>query len=263
MARAKKSKYEERSLWDNYPNTFDIGEHNVSHTKSELQRTISEKFSGDDKRDLGFRGYQEQPYPIKPTKQDKGQQTTNNQEKINGYDGNGVDTTTRGDQLLGLSISDNQEYGEPNQSIQSDQSKANRADQKRVSQYTNNNQSRLGELESDDLRYDRAERGSDKSDESLYRETSGRGATRDNEINVSSTFEHSIRGLDAQTNDTLPLDDSFGEFGDGGRYSSQRASGRGEARGANDSPIQAGVLGEGYSLRGRSEEIKRDGQYGY
>ena len=214
MARAKKSKYEEKSLWDNYPNTFNIGEHNVSHTKSELQRTISEKFSGDDKRDLGFRGYQQQPYPIKPTKQDKGQQTTNNQEKINGYDGNGVDTTTRGDQLLGLSISDNQEYGEPNQSIQSDQSKANRADQKRVSQYTNNNQSRLGELESDDLRYDRTERGSDKSDESLYRETSGRGATRDNEINISSTFEHSIRRLDAQTNDTLPLDDSFGELGD-------------------------------------------------
>ena len=38
---------------------------------------------------------------------------------------------------------------------------------------------------------------------------------------------------------------------------------RGEARGANDSPIQAGVLGERYSLRGRGEEIKRDGQYGY
>ena len=37
MARAKKSKYEERSLWDNYPNTFDIGEHNVSHIKSQMQ----------------------------------------------------------------------------------------------------------------------------------------------------------------------------------------------------------------------------------
>jgi len=66
-----------------------------------------------------------------------------------------VDATTRGDQLLGLSIFDNQEYGEPNQSIQRDQSKANRADQKRVSKFTNNHQSRLGELESDDLRYDR------------------------------------------------------------------------------------------------------------
>lgn len=187
MARAKKSKYEARSLWDDHPNTFDIGEYNVSHTKSTLQRTITEEFSGNDKRDLGFRGYQEQPYPIKPTKQDKGQQTTNNQEKINGYDGNGVDTITRGDELLKLSISDNQEYGEQDQSIQPDQSRANRADQKRVSQYTNNNQSRLGELESDDLRYDRAERGSDKSDESLYRETSGRGATRDNEIDV---FQH-------------------------------------------------------------------------
>ena len=112
MARAKKSKYEERSLWDNYPNTFDIGEHNVSHTKSELQRTISEKFSGDDKRDLGFRGYQEQQYAVKSTKQDKGQQTTNNQEKINGYDGNGVDTTARGDHFLKLSISSDQKYGE-------------------------------------------------------------------------------------------------------------------------------------------------------
>ena len=263
MARAKKSKYEEKSLWDNYPNTFNIGEHNVSHTKSELQRTISEKFSGDDKRDLGLRGYQGQPYPIKSSEQDKGQQTTNNQEEIYGYDGNGVDTITRGDELLGLSIYDNQEYGEPSQSIQPNQSKANRANrQERVSQYTNNDQSRLGELESDDLRYDRAERGSDNSDESLYRETSGRGATRDNEINVSSTFEHSIRRLDAQTNNTLSLDDSFGELGDDRRHPSQRASGRGEARGANDSSIQAGVLGEGYSLRGRSEEVKRDGQYG-
>lgn len=131
-----------------------------------------------------------------------------------------MDTITRGDELLKLSISDNQEYGEQDQSIQRDQSRANRADQKRVSQYTNNNQSRLGELESDDLRYDRAERGSDKSDESLYRETSGRGATRDNEINISSTFEHSIRRLDAQTNDTLPLDDSFGELGDDRRHPS-------------------------------------------
>jgi len=173
-----------------------------------------------------------------------------------------VDTITRGDELLKLSISDNQEYGEQDQSIQRDQSRANRADQKRVSQYTNNNQSRLGELESDDLRYDRAERGSDQSNESLYRETSGRGATRDNEINVSSTFEHSIRRLDAQTNDTLPLDDSFGELGDDRRHPSKRTSGRGETRGANDSSIQAGVLGEGYSLRGRSEEVKRDGQYG-
>lgn len=173
-----------------------------------------------------------------------------------------MDATTRGDELLGLSISDNQEYGEPSQSIQPDQSRTNREDQKRVSQYTNNNQSRLGELESDDLRYDRAERGSDNSDESLYRETSGRGATRDNEINVSSTFEHSIRRLDAQTNNTLSLDDSFGELGDDRRHPSQRASGRGEARGANDSSIQAGVLGEGYSLRGRSEEVKGDGQYG-
>ena len=174
-----------------------------------------------------------------------------------------MDTITRGDELLKLSISDNQEYGEQDQSIQRDQSRANRADQKRVSQYTNNNQSRLGELESDDLRYDRAERGSDKSDESLYRETSGRGATRDNEINVSSTFEHSIRRLDAQTNDTLPLDNSFGELGDDRRHPSQRAGGRGEVRGANDSPIQTGILGEGYSLRGRSEEVKRDGQYGF
>lgn len=173
-----------------------------------------------------------------------------------------MDTITRGDELLKLSISDNQEYGEQDQSIQRDQSRANRADQKRVSQYTNNNQSRLGELESDDLRYDRAERGSDQSNESLYRETSGRGATRDNEINVSSTFEHSIRRLDAQTNDTLPLDDSFGELGDDRRHPSKRTSGRGETRGANDSSIQAGVLGEGYSLRGRSEEVKRDGQYG-
>ena len=173
-----------------------------------------------------------------------------------------MDATTRGDELLGLSISDNQEYGEPSQSVQPDQSRTNREDQKRVSQYTNNNQSRLGELESDDLRYDRAERGSDKSDESLYRETSGRGATRDNEINVSSTFEHSIRRLDAQTNDTLPLDDSFGELGDDRRHPSQRTSGRGEAGGVNGSSIQAGVLGEGYSLRGRSKEVKRDGQYG-
>lgn len=148
-----------------------------------------------------------------------------------------MDTTTRGDQLLGLSISDNQEYGEPNQSIQPDQSRTNRADQKRVSKFTNNNQSRLGELESDDLRYDRAERGSDKSDESLYRETSGRGATIDNEINVSSTFEHSIRRLDAQTNDTLPLGDSFRELGHDRRYPSQRVSGRGEAGGANGSSI--------------------------
>ena len=113
------------------------------------------------------------------------------------------------------------------------------------------------------MRYDRTERRSDKSDESLYRETSGRGTTRDNEINISSTFEHSIRRLDAQTNDTLPLDDSFGELGDDRRHPSQRPSGRGEARGANDSSIQAGVLGEGYSLRGRSEEVKRDGQYGF
>ena len=113
------------------------------------------------------------------------------------------------------------------------------------------------------MRYDRTERRSDKSDESLYRETSGRGTTRDNEINISSTFEHSIRRLDAQTNDTLPLDDSFGELGDDRRHPSQRANGRGEARGANDSPIQTGVLGEGYSLRGRSEEVKRDGQYGF
>ena len=173
-----------------------------------------------------------------------------------------MDATTRADELLGLSISDNQEYGEPSQSVQPDQSRTNREDQKRVSQYTNNNQSRLGELESDDLRYDRAERGSDKSAESLYRETSGRGAARDNEINVSSTFEHSIRRLDAQTNDTLPLDDSLGELGYDGRHPSQRTSGRGEAGGVSDSSIQAGILGEGYSLRGQSEEIKRDGQYG-
>ena len=111
------------------------------------------------------------------------------------------------------------------------------------------------------MRYNRTKRGSDKSDEDLYRETSGRGATRDNEINISSTFKHSIRRLDAQANDTLPLDDSFGKLGDDRRHPSQRASRRGEARGANDSSIQAGVLGEGYSLRGRSEEIKRDGQY--
>ena len=142
-------------------------------------------------------------------------------------------TITRGDQFLKLSI------------------------------FTNSNQPRLGELESDDLRYNRTKRGSDKSDEGLYRETSGRRATRDNEINISSTFEHSIRRLDAQTNDTLPLDDSFGELGDDRRHPSKRTSGRGETRGANDSSIQAGVLGEGYSLRGRSEEIKRDGQYGY
>ena len=50
-----------------------------------------------------------------------------------------MDTIARGDELLKLSISDNQEYGEQDQSIQRDQSKANRADQKRVSQYTNNN----------------------------------------------------------------------------------------------------------------------------
>ena len=173
-----------------------------------------------------------------------------------------MDTTTRGDQLLKLSISDNQEYGEPSRSIRPDQSEANRANQERDSQYTNYNQSRLGELESDDLRYNRAERGSDKSDESLYRETSGRRATRDNEINISSTFEHSITRLDAQTNDTLPLDGSFGELGDDRRYSSQRTSGRGEAGGVSDSSIQAGVLGEGYSLRGRSEEVKGNGQYG-
>ena len=111
------------------------------------------------------------------------------------------------------------------------------------------------------MRYNRTKRGSDKSGEDLYRETSGRGATRDNEINISSTFKHSIRRLDAQANDTLPLDDSFGKLGDDRRHPSQRASRRGEARGANDSSIQAGVLGEGYSLRGRSEEIKRDGQY--
>ena len=174
-----------------------------------------------------------------------------------------MDTTTRGDQFLKLSISSDQKYGEQNQWIQPDQSRTNRADQKRVSKFTNNDQPRLGELESDDLRYNRTKRGSDKSDEGLYRETSGRGATRDNEINISSTFEHSVKRLDAQTNNTLPLDDSFGELGDDRRHPSQRASGRGEARGANDSPIQAGVLGEGYSLRGRSEEIKRDGQYGF
>ena len=173
-----------------------------------------------------------------------------------------MDTTTRGDELLGLSISSDQKYGEQDQSIQRDRSRASRADQKRVSQFTNYNQSRLGELESDDLRYNRAERGSNRSDESLYRETSGRGATRDNEINVSSTFEHSVRRLDAQTNDTLPLDDSFGELGDDERHPSQRVGGRGEAGGVNDSSIQAGVLGEGYSLRGRSKEITRDGQHG-
>lgn len=37
MARAKKNKYEARSLWDDYPNTFDIGEYNVSHIKSQIQ----------------------------------------------------------------------------------------------------------------------------------------------------------------------------------------------------------------------------------
>lgn len=117
MARAKKSKYEARSLWDDYPNTFDIGEYNVSHTKSTLQRTITEEFSGDDKRDLGLRGYQEQQYAIKSSEQDKGQSAANNQKEVYGHDGNGVDTITRGDELLKLSISDNQEYGGPSQSV--------------------------------------------------------------------------------------------------------------------------------------------------
>lgn len=269
MGRRKKQTYElgQNCLWTDETYDGSTKSHstkentNVLHTQPKIQRTNTSKLSGNDRGDLELRQGERH---LNNSQQSK--LSDNNQGEIYQYDerlGDDAITQGGGDTLFTGTLQSSQEIrmGDQLNEQRENQAEADRENTTRDMETIQTREFYVGVLRGDELRHGRTLRNDSGEYESLHQETPRHRAATTDIHQPTDTIRR--KGLDAQANDTLPLDFGDGEFGDARRYTSERFDGQQEARGTQTSDLEPRILGEEHLVREEGTRVKGDGQYGF